>query len=84
VNGSPDIDATTDDLLRPSAKAWGGFRELTHAQWLAMDIEIINRCDAVLRLPGESTGADAEVAFAESMGIPVFHDIEEVIRWATV
>lgn len=35
-------------------------------------------CDAVLRLPGESTGADQDVAIAKRRGIPVYHHIEEI------
>ncbi len=35
-------------------------------------------CDGLLRLPGKSSGADKEVALAESKKIPVFHSIEEV------
>lgn len=56
--------------------------ELTHADWLTVDFEFIRRCDAVLRLPGESVGADAETAHASELGIPVFHSVGEVIAWA--
>jgi hypothetical protein len=79
-----DPDATELIPVGPSAKAHGGFRELSHQDWLDMDFEIIRRCDAVLRLPGESSGADAEVAHAESLGIPVFYDIAEVIWWCNL
>ena len=39
---------------------------------------LLERCDAVLRLPGESTGADQDVAIAESRGLPVYHRLEDV------
>jgi hypothetical protein len=39
---------------------------------------LIARCDAVLRLPGESRGADQDVALAEARGIPVYHRLEDV------
>ncbi len=68
---------------RPEAKAHGGFQKISHKHWLDMDKEIISRVDAVLRLPGQSSGADEEVAFANEKGIPVFTDIAECIRWAT-
>jgi len=29
-------------------------------------------------MPGESRGADAEVSFAKSRGIPVFYSLEEL------
>jgi hypothetical protein len=37
--------------------------------------------DAVLRLPGESRGADEEVEFAKSVGIPVFKNISALVEW---
>ena len=35
-------------------------------------------CDAVLRLPGDSKGADQDVAIAQKRGIPVFHSLTEI------
>ena len=52
-----------------------------YAVWLPMDFAYIQRSDAVLRLPGESAGADQEVAFAESIGVPVFYDVEALLEW---
>lgn len=43
--------------------------------WLELDNQFLPHCDAILRLPGKSNGADKEVALAESLGIPVFYDI---------
>jgi hypothetical protein len=39
---------------------------------------LLQRCDGVLRLPGESTGADQDVAIARERGIPVWFRIEDV------
>jgi hypothetical protein len=39
---------------------------------------LLEHCDAVLRLPGESAGADQDVAIAERRGIPVYHHIDEI------
>src|SRR5690349_299475 len=39
---------------------------------------LIARCDAVLRLPGASRGADQDVALAEARGIPVYRRLEDV------
>lgn len=44
---------------------------LTHAEWLDHDFEVILRCDVVMRMPGESAGADMETDFAKHHGIPV-------------
>jgi len=35
-------------------------------------------CDAVLRLPGDSKGADNDVRIARERGIPVYHRLEDV------
>jgi hypothetical protein len=39
---------------------------------------LLQHCDAMLRLPGESTGADQDVAIAHRRGIPVYHQLEEI------
>lgn len=39
---------------------------------------LLEHCDAVLRLPGASTGADQDVAIARRRGIPVYHRLDEV------
>jgi len=39
---------------------------------------LLQHCDAVLRLPGSSAGADQDVAIAQDRGIPVYHRVEEI------
>jgi hypothetical protein len=39
---------------------------------------LLQHCDAVLRLPGNSTGADQDVAIARERGLPVYHGVEEI------
>lgn len=51
----------------------------THDDWYSLDLVIVRRCDAVLRLPGESVGADLEVAEARKHAIPVFLSISELV-----
>ena len=41
---------------------------------------LLQHCDAVLRLRGESAGADLDVATAERLGLPVYHDVAEIPR----
>jgi hypothetical protein len=41
---------------------------------------LLQHCDAVLRLPGESRGADQDVAIARRRGIPVYSSLEEIPR----
>ncbi|GAA1437784.1 hypothetical protein GCM10009616_40160 [Microlunatus lacustris] len=39
---------------------------------------LLQHSDAVLRLPGASTGADADVAIATQIGLPVYTRLEDV------
>ena len=39
---------------------------------------LIQLCDAVLRLPGASTGADNDVRLAKERGIPIYYCVEDV------
>ena len=39
---------------------------------------LLRHCDAVLRLPGASKGADNDVSIARTRGIPVYFNIEEI------
>ena len=51
----------------------------SRATWLEIDLPWLECADAVLRLPGESEGADAEVARALELGIPVFRCIGQLV-----
>ena len=39
---------------------------------------LLRHCDAVLRLPGASKGADEDVRLARERGLPVYFDLSEV------
>ena len=43
---------------------------------------LLQHCDAVLRLPGASTGADQDVRIARERGLPVYERIEDVPGYA--
>jgi hypothetical protein len=49
--------------------------------WLAYDMEWLMSCDCLLRLAGDSSGADMEVRYANINNIPVFYDISEIVEW---
>jgi hypothetical protein len=51
--------------------------------WLALDNEFLQCCAAVLRLPGESSGADKEVQLARDIGMPVFTKIDDLTNYFT-
>lgn len=46
--------------------------------WMDLDSYWLFRCDALLRLPGSSQGADLEVLAAKERGIPVYYSLDEL------
>jgi hypothetical protein len=49
-----------------------------YPDWIKLDLVWLEQCDALLRFPGESRGADTEVQHARELGMPVFFSIEEL------
>ncbi|BDG73051.1 DUF1937 family protein [Roseomonas fluvialis] len=43
-----------------------------------LSLALAERCDAILRLPGDSHGADAELARFQAAGKPVFRALDEI------
>lgn len=43
-----------------------------YEDWLEYDMEWLRQCEALLRIPGESQGADLEVAAARQLGLQIF------------
>ena len=46
--------------------------------WLEIDLAILSFCDGVLRLAGESEGADREISEAKKLCIPVYYSVKEI------
>jgi hypothetical protein len=59
----------------------GHYRDLNGEDFIDADLAWVRVSEAVLRLPGGSVGADAEVRCANANGIPVFYSVEEVVSW---
>lgn len=57
-----------------------------YEEWLAYDLDVIAHCHAIIRLPGDSPGADRECDMARNLGLPVFewnrYAAGRVARWA--
>ena len=51
----------------------------TYEFWTKLDLEWVLKCDCLLRLPGKSAGADAEVAYAEAHAIPVYFELDDLL-----
>lgn len=50
-----------------------------YEDWMRLDLGWLDTCDALIRLPGDSPGADREVAHAETKGIPVYYGLSEFL-----
>lgn len=48
--------------------------------WLGIDLPFVEVCHAVIRLPGESKGADLEVLHANKHNVPVYHNLSRLIE----
>jgi len=57
---------------------WHFLSPKPYETWTMLDKEWVLRCDCLLRLDGESSGADAEVELAIENNIPVFYSIGEL------
>ena len=51
---------------------WHQRHPMVYERWLEYDLEWLEACDALVRLPGESKGADREVARAKELGMEVY------------
>ena len=40
---------------------------------------LLTKCDAVLRIPGASTGADEDVRIAKERGLKVYYQLEDIV-----
>lgn len=63
-----------------SAAFPSAFSDVTYDKWLEYDYRVIDRCTHVLMLPRwrASTGAVLEKEYAESKGIRICYDFEEL------
>jgi hypothetical protein len=65
-----------------------------YRDWIDLDLELIQRCDACLRLTAsheyadgttyeqsQSSGADGEVAEFKRLGNPYFYSLQGVVKW---
>ena len=69
----------------PFAPLYSHFQHMAHPRpyqdWIEIDKIWVLKCDCVLRLDGESLGADGEVALAKENHIPVFYNKYDMIEY---
>lgn len=57
---------------------WHYYKPHEYATWVGYSAEWLIACDCVLRIEGESKGADEEVELANEFNIPVWYSVEQV------
>jgi len=69
----------------PFTPLYSHFQHMAHPRpyqdWIELDLEWIPVCDVILRLDGESSGADNEVQHALKYGIDVCFNLDDLIKW---
>lgn len=55
---------------------WDFYRPEDYSYWIDYCIKWIERCDLLVRLPGDSKGADLEVERASELNKPIIHLVE--------
>ena len=60
--------------------AWMDGPDLAWEQFMAGDLEMLSRCDAIYMLPGweDSKGAQIEHSRAIELGVPAYYNLSEV------
>jgi hypothetical protein len=88
----------SDEVVLPYIPLWSHFQHLLfprpYQDWIAFDLAILPRFDALLRVDAEysgglltyrqseSSGADGEVKAFEALGRPVFYRKDALYDWA--
>jgi hypothetical protein len=60
---------------------WEAQSPKPYSEWLRIGATWLLRCDVLFRIPGDSPGADMEVALAKEHGIPVCLSLQELEQW---
>jgi hypothetical protein len=81
-------NAVLDDGHAPFVPHLAHYWETLHGarhyeDWMRIDLAWLEMADALIRIPGESSGADREVELAKSLGIPVFDTVQAFVDWSS-
>jgi len=88
ANVKTQIDVANELMnmgFNPYVPLYSHFQHMIHPRpyqdWIERDLEWINVCDCLLRIPGKSSGADMEVQYATDLNKPVFYSKEELFSY---
>lgn len=76
------VDKLMDLGFAPYAPLYNHYQDIAHPRppedWINIDFVWVEVCDCLLRLGGESAGAEGEVKLAKGLKKPVFYSIGEL------
>ncbi len=85
VNVKLQIDTVNelmDEGFAPFAPLYSHFQHMVHPRpyqdWIDICLEWVGVCDCLLRLGGESKGAEGEIKLANELGLPIFYSTDEL------
>jgi hypothetical protein len=88
VNVKMQIDTANilmDYGFAPFVPLYFHFQHMAHPrpynEWTELDMVWVQVCHVLLRIGGESSGADKEVELAMELQIPVFYSIEQLLKY---
>lgn len=58
---------------------WHTMTPRPYSDWMRHDLAFLPTCGALIRLPGESPGADIEVQIANELGMHVYQGVEDFV-----
>jgi hypothetical protein len=50
-------------------------------RWMELGLALLKRCDVLYRIEGSSKGSDMEMELARQRKIPVFTDMDSLLKW---
>ena len=78
-------DVLIERGFAPFVPLYSHFQHMAHPRpyqdWIKLDLEWVASCDCLLRLKGESEGADGEVKYAKELRLPVFYSVEALYEY---
>ncbi|MDU7371220.1 MAG: DUF4406 domain-containing protein [Klebsiella michiganensis] len=78
------IDANLNNMAQVALRVYQKGHIPVVGEWLSEEYlypvahRVISRCDAILRMPGESRGADLDIEEGKKRGLSIYYSLEEI------
>ncbi len=82
ITGDALLHVGLTPIVPHSFQTWDLVSPKSYEEWMHICLDLVSVAHMVLRMPGESAGADREVAHAQSLKIPVYQFVEDCVEFA--